>query len=90
MSVVITCKFVEDPIKTEGATDRTRSQIAFFWHLMPSNSKMNNPFWPELKVLRDIMHVLVTCKFNEDPIKTEGDINRTTFASNMFSSLKGK
>ena len=28
------------------------------------------------------MHVLVTCKFNEDPIKTECAINRTSFSSN--------
>ena len=40
------------------------------------------------------MHVLVICKFNEDPIKTEGANNRTTFfSSNSMeknSSLKGK
>ena len=30
------------------------------------------PIWPKLELVRDIMVVLVTCKYEEDPIKNEG------------------
>ena len=79
--VLVTCKFEEDPIKTEGAINRTRSKIAFL-ALKASNSKVIILIWMEFKLLWDFMHVLVTCKFNKDLIKTEGAINRTTFSSN--------
>ena len=35
--------------------------------------------WPEMELVRDVMPVLVTCKFDEDPIKNEGTIVSTTF-----------
>ena len=65
-----------------------------FRHSRESNSKENNLIWPELKFLWDFSHVLVTCKFNEDLIKTEGAINQT-FSSNKSMgknvlSIKGK
>ena len=48
-----------------------------------SNSKGNIPIWPKFKLRRDFMPDPVTCKFDEDPIKTEGTIDQK-------KSLKGK
>ena len=36
--------------------------------------------WPKFELLRDIMVVLVTCKYEEDPIKNEGASVFTTFS----------
>ena len=43
-----------------------------------NNSKVNNPIRPKFEIVRAFMPVLVTCKFDKDPIKGErekaGDI----------------
>ena len=44
------------------------------------NSAVLGPIWPNFELFRDIMHVLVTCKFEEDPIKNEGARVFTTFS----------
>ena len=50
---------------------------------------MNCLIWPKFELIRDVMPVLVTCKFDEDPIKNEGAIDRTM--SNMgFLGTKGR
>ena len=38
------------------------------------------PIWPNFELVRDIMNVLVTCKYEEDPIKNEGARVDTTFS----------
>ena len=35
--------------------------------------------WPNFDLVRDVMDVLVTCKYEEDPIKNEGARVVTTF-----------
>ena len=35
---------------------------------------------PNFELVRDVMDVLVTCKYEEDPIKNEGDRVLTTFS----------
>ena len=49
--------------------------------------------WPEFELVRDFMPVLVTCKFNEDPINNECASVETSFSHNMsmkfFSGAKG-
>ena len=34
-----------------------------------NNSKVNNPIWPKFELVRAFMPVLITCKFDKDPIK---------------------
>ena len=46
-----------------------------------SNFKVNSPIWPKIELVRDFMPVLVNCKFEEYPIKNEGVIVSTTFAT---------
>ena len=36
--------------------------------------------WPNFELVRDLMNVLVTCKYEEDPIKNEGARVDTTFS----------
>ena len=58
------------------------SCLHLFWCLWASNSevnyntgsdsKANSPIWPKIKLFRDNMPDLLTCKFEEDPIKNEG------------------
>ena len=38
------------------------------------------PIWPNFKLVQDVMDVLVTCKYEEDPIKIEGARVDTTFS----------
>ena len=38
------------------------------------------PIWPNFELVRDLMDVLVTCKYEEDPIKNEGARVDTTFS----------
>ena len=38
------------------------------------------PIWPNFELVRDVMNVLVTCKYEEDPIKNEGARVDTTFS----------
>ena len=35
------------------------------------SSKANGPIWPNIEHIRDFMSVLVICKFEDDPMKTE-------------------
>ena len=48
-----------------------RSRAAYYTVLVP--------IWPNLEHVRDVMDVLVTCKYEEDPIKNEGARVLTTF-----------
>ena len=77
---LVTCKFAEDPIKTES----TIVSITF----LTGNSKVNGHMRLELELFRDFTVVLFTCKFDDDPIKNEG----ANFVHNIFSiiSLWGK
>ena len=51
--------------------------------------------WPEFELVRDFMAVLVTCKFDDDPIKNEDVIVSTNifFIISLWGqilALKGK
>ena len=45
-----------------------------------ANSAVLGPIWPNFELVRDLMNVLVTCKYEEDPIKNEGARVDTTFS----------
>ena len=40
--------------------------------------RVNSLIWPEIKLVQDFMTVFFICKFDEDPIKNEVAILRTT------------
>ena len=45
-----------------------------------ANSAVLGPIWLNFELFRDVMDVLVTCKYEEDPIKNEGAREDTTFS----------
>ena len=45
-----------------------------------ANSAVLGSIWPNFELVRDVMDVLVTCKYKEDPIKNEGARVDTTFS----------
>ena len=54
-----------------------------------ANSAVLGPIWPNFELVRDVMDVLVTCKYEEDLIKNEGARVVTTLYSN-FSDAQGQ
>ena len=42
---------------------------AFFGRSRTANSIVSGPIWPKFELVRDSMHVLVTCKYKKDLIK---------------------
>ena len=45
-----------------------------------ANSAVLGPIWPNFELVRDVMDILVTCKYEEGPIENEGPIVFTTFS----------
>ena len=58
-------------------------------HSRAANSAVLGPIWPNFELVRDVMDVLVTCKYEEDPIKNEGARVVTTLYIN-FSDVQGQ
>ena len=83
MVVLVTCKNKEDPIKNEGARVFTTLYINFSdaqWQitleLVMIDSKMDSGvgggIWSKFELIQAFMHVLVTCKNEDDRVKNEG------------------
>ena len=56
---------------------------------MAANYAVLGPIWPNLKLVLDVMDVLFTCQYEEDPIKNRGAIVFTTLNIN-FSDMQGQ
>ena len=72
MAVLVTSKFDEDPIKNDQASLRHHFPISLwnnFRRSRAANSIVSGPIWPKVKLLRDFMHVLVTCKYKKESDK---------------------
>ena len=85
MHVLVTCKNEDDRLKNEGARVFTRFLPLevygdFFRPSRAANSAVLGPIWPNFELVRDVIDVLVTCKYEEDPIKNEGARLLTTFS----------
>ena len=52
----------------------------FFQLSRAGNSKVNRWMWPKFELIQESKAVLVTCKFDEDPIQNEGTIVSTIFS----------
>ena len=59
---------------------------ASFRHSMTSNTEVSNLIWPKFEIVREFMAVLATCKFDEDPIKIKGTIDRKRSNMGFFGS----
>ena len=45
-----------------------------------ANFVVNGPIWPKFELVRDFMHVLVTCKYKKDRIKNNREKVETSFS----------
>ena len=54
-----------------------------------ANSAVLGPIWPNFELVRNVIDVLVTCKYEEDPIKNRGARVFTTLYIN-FSDVQGQ
>ena len=45
----------------------------FFRRSRAANSIVAGPIWPKFQLIQDIMHVLITCKFQKDRINSNGE-----------------
>ena len=50
---------------------------------------VKGPIWLKFELIRDVMAILITSRYEEDPIKTEGGRVATT-QNNAFSNTKGQ
>ena len=81
MPVQVTSKFDEDPIKNKCASLETP-----FCHYVKAqghrqcNYEGSGPIWLKFKLIQDFMPALITCKFDEDWIKSEGVSVETSFS----------
>ena len=85
MHVLVTCKNEDDRIKNEGARAFTsflplKVYGDFSRRSRAAKSAVLGPIWPNFKLIRDVMDVLVTCKYEDNPIKNEGARVDTTFS----------
>ena len=85
MHVLLTSKNEVDQIKNEGARVFTIFLPAkvyrdFSRRSRAANSAVLGPIWPNYELVQDIIDILVTCKYEEDPIKNEGARVLTTFS----------
>ena len=71
MHVLDTCKNEDDPIKNVGARVHNIIQL-FFRCARTDNSGVGGGIWPKFELIQASIHVLVTCKNEDDRFKNEG------------------
>ena len=69
MDVLVTCKYEEDPIKNEGARLVTTLYSNFSEAQGQITLVLVSVYWPKFELIQAFMHVLVTCKNEDDQIK---------------------
>ena len=73
IDVFVTFKYKEDPIKNEGARVLTTLNINFSDAQGQITLKLAVVYiWPKFELIQAFMHVLLTCKNEDDRIKNEG------------------
>ena len=71
MDVLVTCKYEEDPIKNRGARVFTTLYVNFS-DAQGQITGVGGGIWPKFELIQAFMHVLTTCKNEDDRIKNEG------------------
>ena len=51
----------------------------FFRRLRAANSVVRGPIWPNFKLIQALMYVIITCKYEKDPIKNNREKGATPF-----------
>ena len=78
MYIIVTCKYEMNPIKNI----RENVMTQFFPTVTLSVAmETSGRTWPNFVLIQAIMHVLITCKYEKDPIKNSGENVMTSFSS---------
>ena len=72
MNVLVTCKYEEDPIKNGGARVFTTLYVNFSDAQGQITLESVVVLLPKFELIQAFMHVLVTCKNEDDRFKNEG------------------
>ena len=72
MNVLVTCKYEEDPIKNGGARVFTTLYVNFSDAQGQITLESVVGLLPKFELIQAFMHVLVTCKNEDDRFKNEG------------------
>ena len=84
MPVLVTSNFDDDSIKNERASMETPfshyKSMGNFRRSRAANSVVSGPIWSKFELLRDFMHVLVTCKDKKDRIGSNREKVETPFS----------
>ena len=72
------------------ALERPQYKILIFQkHYRAANSAVRGRLWPKFELIRDIVVILVTCKNEEDPLKSK-DARVATTQNIDFSNTQGQ
>ena len=55
-----------------------KSMVVFLRSSRAANSVVGGPIWPKFELIHNIMHVLVTSKFEKDRLNINGDYVMTS------------
>ena len=84
MRVLVTSNFGDDSIKYEQASMETPFSIISLWDIFrrsrTANSVVSGLIWLKFEHVRDLMHVLVICKYKKDRIKSNLEKVETPFS----------
>ena len=84
MYVIITCKYEKDPIKNSREKVETsffplKAYGDFFRRSRAAYSADSGPIRPIFELLRALMHVIITCKYEKDQMKNSREKVETPF-----------
>ena len=85
MPVLVTSNFDDESIKNEQASIEIpfspyKTMGKIFRRSRTANSEVSGLIWPKFELLHDFMHVLVTCKYKKDRIKSDPKKVATPFS----------
>ena len=79
MPVLVTSNFDDDSIKNEQASMETPfSHYKSMGNFLDAQGQLTP--WPKFELVRDFKHVLVTCKYKKDRIKSKREKVETQFS----------
>ena len=76
MYIIVTYKYDLNPIKN---VRRKRDDAVFPNVTLSVAMETSGHIWPNFVLIQALMHVLITCKYEKDPIKNSGENVMTSF-----------
>ena len=77
MYVIITCKFEKGSHQEQ---PRKSGNIVFQIITLSVAKETSGQIWPKFELIQALMHVLITCKYEKDPIKNSRENVMTSFS----------